>query len=183
MVVIPEEAPEDEEPENLIEISTASTMEPQVGTWGWKPWDGRTQAPAARLSSAPSVFSRSPRIYLTKPLGLPTAFGMTGMGGPVVMPVGWPLPHETNLLFPCRDAQIESLKKEVDVLRAEMEKIKLEVKPCWEAASAGERGAFGCCSIETPMGCSRRRVLAPSAVLQASPSARTQLLMGWDGGI
>lgn len=31
VVVIPEEAPEDEEPENLIEISTASTTEPQVG--------------------------------------------------------------------------------------------------------------------------------------------------------
>ncbi|KFP19517.1 Huntingtin-interacting protein 1-related protein, partial [Egretta garzetta] len=30
VVVIPEEAPEDEEPENLIEISTASTTEPQV---------------------------------------------------------------------------------------------------------------------------------------------------------
>uniref|UniRef100_A0A672TXC5 Huntingtin-interacting protein 1-related protein n=1 Tax=Strigops habroptila TaxID=2489341 RepID=A0A672TXC5_STRHB len=30
VVVIPEEAPEDEEPENLIEISTASTVEPQV---------------------------------------------------------------------------------------------------------------------------------------------------------
>lgn len=33
VVVIPEEAPEDEEPENLIEISTSST-EPQVGAWG-----------------------------------------------------------------------------------------------------------------------------------------------------
>nr|XP_009930838.1 PREDICTED: huntingtin-interacting protein 1-related protein [Opisthocomus hoazin] len=30
VVVIPEEAPEDEEPENLIEISTASTTEPQI---------------------------------------------------------------------------------------------------------------------------------------------------------
>lgn len=28
----------------------------------------------------------------------------------------------------CRDAQIESLKREVDTLRAEMEKIKLEVR-------------------------------------------------------
>lgn len=35
VVVIPEEAPEDEEPENLIEISTVSTTEPQVGTRGW----------------------------------------------------------------------------------------------------------------------------------------------------
>lgn len=34
VVVIPEEAPEDEEPENLIEISTTSTTEPQVGAWG-----------------------------------------------------------------------------------------------------------------------------------------------------
>lgn len=38
VVVIPEEAPEDEEPENLIEISTTSTMEPQVG--GVQGWDG-----------------------------------------------------------------------------------------------------------------------------------------------
>lgn len=35
VVVIPEEAPEDEEPENLIEISTTSTTEPQVGARGW----------------------------------------------------------------------------------------------------------------------------------------------------
>lgn len=35
MVVIPEEAPEDEEPENLIEISTTSTTEPQVREQGW----------------------------------------------------------------------------------------------------------------------------------------------------
>lgn len=34
VVVIPEEAPEDEEPESLIEISTASTTEPQVGARG-----------------------------------------------------------------------------------------------------------------------------------------------------
>uniref|UniRef100_A0A8C0B2F7 Huntingtin interacting protein 1 related n=1 Tax=Buteo japonicus TaxID=224669 RepID=A0A8C0B2F7_9AVES len=41
VVVIPEEAPEDEEPENLIEISTASTTEPQVGARGWD-WDTGT---------------------------------------------------------------------------------------------------------------------------------------------
>lgn len=34
VVVIPEEAPEDEEPENLIEINTASAAEQQVGAWG-----------------------------------------------------------------------------------------------------------------------------------------------------
>lgn len=78
VVVIPEEAPEDEEPENLIEISTTSTTEPQVGAWGW---DGG-QAPVSWLSSAASVLPRSPRICLSKPSGRPTAFGMTGMGGP-----------------------------------------------------------------------------------------------------
>lgn len=76
VVVIPEEAPEDEEPENLIEISTTSTTEPQVGAWGW---DGG-QGPMSWLSSAPSVLPRSPRICLSKPSGRPTAFGMTGMG-------------------------------------------------------------------------------------------------------
>lgn len=54
VVVIPEEAPEDEEPENLIEISTTSTTEPQVGAWGW---DGG-QAPMSWLNSAPSVLPR-----------------------------------------------------------------------------------------------------------------------------
>lgn len=44
VVVIPEEAPEDEEPENLIEISTASTTEPQVGARGWD-GDGEGQRP------------------------------------------------------------------------------------------------------------------------------------------
>lgn len=33
----------------------------------------------------------------------------------------------------CRDAQIESLTREVDTLRAEMEKIKLEVRPWYYA--------------------------------------------------
>uniref|UniRef100_A0A8C6K1A1 Uncharacterized protein n=1 Tax=Melopsittacus undulatus TaxID=13146 RepID=A0A8C6K1A1_MELUD len=73
VVVIPEEAPEDEEPENLIEISTTSTMEPQVTS---------------------DLFDQT-------------------FGPP-------------NGIRDDRDAQIESLKKEVDVLRAEMEKIKLE---------------------------------------------------------
>lgn len=49
VVVIPEEAPEDEEPENLIEISTTSTTEPQVGVWGWDavrlPCPGSAQHP------------------------------------------------------------------------------------------------------------------------------------------
>lgn len=63
-----------------------------------------------------------------------------------------------------RDAQIENLKKEVDVLRAEMEKIKLEVKPSRGAADVGERGVFWCCSVETLTGCSRSGVLAPSTV-------------------
>lgn len=63
-----------------------------------------------------------------------------------------------------RDAQIESLKKEVEMLRAEMEKIKLEVKPGRGAADVGERGVFWCCSMAAPVGCSRSEVLAPSAV-------------------
>uniref|UniRef100_A0A8C0ZKI9 ENTH domain-containing protein n=1 Tax=Cyanistes caeruleus TaxID=156563 RepID=A0A8C0ZKI9_CYACU len=45
VVVIPEEAPEDEEPENLIEISTTSTTEPQVGAWGWR--GGRLSCPGS----------------------------------------------------------------------------------------------------------------------------------------
>uniref|UniRef100_A0A8B9NCY4 Huntingtin interacting protein 1 related n=1 Tax=Accipiter nisus TaxID=211598 RepID=A0A8B9NCY4_9AVES len=75
VVVIPEEAPEDEEPENLIEISTASTTEPQVTS---------------------DIFEQT-------------------FGPP-------------NGIRDDRDAQIESLKKEVDMLRAEMEKIKLEAQ-------------------------------------------------------
>ncbi|KFO78943.1 Huntingtin-interacting protein 1-related protein, partial [Cuculus canorus] len=75
VVVIPEEAPEDEEPENLIEISTTSTTEPQVTS---------------------DIFEQT-------------------FGPP-------------NGIRDNRDAQIESLKKEVDMLRAEMEKIKLEAQ-------------------------------------------------------
>uniref|UniRef100_A0A803YMS5 Huntingtin interacting protein 1 related n=1 Tax=Meleagris gallopavo TaxID=9103 RepID=A0A803YMS5_MELGA len=75
VVVIPEEAPEDEEPENLIEISTVSTTEPQVTS---------------------DIFEQT-------------------FGPP-------------NGIRDDRDAQIESLKKEVDTLRAEMEKIKLEAQ-------------------------------------------------------
>ncbi|XP_031983498.1 huntingtin-interacting protein 1-related protein [Corvus moneduloides] len=75
VVVIPEEAPEDEEPENLIEISTTSTTEPQITS---------------------DLFEQT-------------------FGPP-------------NGVWDDRDAQIESLKKEVDTLRAEMEKIKLEAQ-------------------------------------------------------
>lgn len=50
------------------------------------------------------------------------------------------------------------------MLRAEMEKIKLEVKPSQGAAGAREWGVFWCCSMETLMGRSRNRVLAPCAV-------------------
>ncbi|XP_042684634.1 huntingtin-interacting protein 1-related protein isoform X2 [Centrocercus urophasianus] len=75
VVVIPEEAPEDEEPENLIEISTASTTEPQVTS---------------------DIFEQT-------------------FGPP-------------NGIRDDRDAQIESLTREVDTLRAEMEKIKLEAQ-------------------------------------------------------
>ncbi|KFP49967.1 Huntingtin-interacting protein 1-related protein, partial [Cathartes aura] len=75
VVVIPEEAPEDEEPENLIEISTASTTEPHITS---------------------DIFEQT-------------------FGPP-------------NGIRDDRDAQIENLKKEVDVLRAEMEKIKLEAQ-------------------------------------------------------
>lgn len=74
VVVIPEEAPEDEEPESLIEISTASTTEPQVGARGGAETRGWGQG----LSLTPSVLPRSPRIYFSKPSGRPTAFGMTG---------------------------------------------------------------------------------------------------------
>ncbi|POI35450.1 hypothetical protein CIB84_000802 [Bambusicola thoracicus] len=74
VVVIPEEAPEDEEPENLIEISTTTT-EPQVTS---------------------DLFEQT-------------------FGPP-------------NGIRDDRDAQIESLKREVDTLRAEMEKVKLEAQ-------------------------------------------------------
>lgn len=50
------------------------------------------------------------------------------------------------------------------MLRAEMEKIKLEVKPGRGAADVGEEGGFWCCSMVTLMGCSRSGVLAPSTV-------------------
>uniref|UniRef100_A0A8B9T7V9 Huntingtin-interacting protein 1-related protein n=1 Tax=Anas platyrhynchos TaxID=8839 RepID=A0A8B9T7V9_ANAPL len=76
VVVIPEEAPEDEEPESLIEISTPDALCP------------------------PQVTS--------------DLFQQT-FGPP-------------NGIRDDRDAQIESLKKEVDTLRAEMEKIKLEAQ-------------------------------------------------------
>uniref|UniRef100_A0A8C8VMV8 AP180 N-terminal homology (ANTH) domain-containing protein n=1 Tax=Pelusios castaneus TaxID=367368 RepID=A0A8C8VMV8_9SAUR len=75
VVVIPEEAPEDEEPENLIEISTAPQVEQQ---------------------NVPDIFEQT-------------------FGPP-------------NGVRDDRDLQIENLKKEVDLLRAELEKIKLEVR-------------------------------------------------------
>jgi len=94
---------------------------------GWGPCDGGDSAHSlGQLSTL--CLPRSPRIYLSKPLGHPTAFGMTGMGvhggrGGAAA-AAWDQPASLR-----RDAQIESLKKEVDMLRAEMEKIKLEVKP------------------------------------------------------
>ncbi|XP_067395732.1 huntingtin-interacting protein 1-related protein isoform X3 [Emydura macquarii macquarii] len=75
VVVIPEEAPEDEEPENLIEISTAPPVEQQ---------------------NVPDIFEQT-------------------FGPP-------------NGVRDDRDLQIENLKKEVDLLRAELEKIKLEAQ-------------------------------------------------------
>ncbi|XP_010220475.1 PREDICTED: huntingtin-interacting protein 1-related protein [Tinamus guttatus] len=76
VVVIPEEAPEDEEPETLIEIGTAPAVEQPVVT--------------------SDIFEQT-------------------FGPP-------------NGLRDDRDAQIESLKKEVDLLRAEMEKIMEKIK-------------------------------------------------------
>ncbi|XP_042297717.1 huntingtin-interacting protein 1-related protein isoform X2 [Sceloporus undulatus] len=75
VVVIPEEAPEDEEPENLIEISTAPTMEQQ---------------------NVSDIFEQT-------------------FGPP-------------NGMRDDRDLQIENLKKEIDLLRGELEKIKLEAQ-------------------------------------------------------
>uniref|UniRef100_A0A8D0GYL6 Huntingtin interacting protein 1 related n=1 Tax=Sphenodon punctatus TaxID=8508 RepID=A0A8D0GYL6_SPHPU len=75
VVVIPEEAPEDEEPENLIEISTAPVVEQQVVS---------------------DIFEQT-------------------FGPP-------------NGIRDDRDLQIENLRKEVDMLRAELEKIKLEAQ-------------------------------------------------------
>ncbi|XP_075754696.1 huntingtin-interacting protein 1-related protein isoform X1 [Pelodiscus sinensis] len=75
VVVIPEEAPEDEEPENLIEISTAPPVEQQ---------------------NVSDVFEQT-------------------FGPP-------------NGVRDDRDLQIENLKKEVDMLRAELEKMKLEAQ-------------------------------------------------------
>ncbi|KAJ7309771.1 hypothetical protein JRQ81_007838 [Phrynocephalus forsythii] len=75
VVVIPEEAPEDEEPEALIEISTAPTVEQQ---------------------NVSDIFEQT-------------------FGPP-------------NGLRDDRDLQIENLKKEIDLLRGELEKIKLEAQ-------------------------------------------------------
>ncbi|XP_038229700.1 huntingtin-interacting protein 1-related protein isoform X2 [Dermochelys coriacea] len=75
VVVIPEETPEDEEPENLIEISTAPPVEQQ---------------------NVSDIFEQT-------------------FGPP-------------NGVRDDRDLQIENLKKEVDLLRAELEKIKLEAQ-------------------------------------------------------
>ncbi|XP_048370426.1 huntingtin-interacting protein 1-related protein [Sphaerodactylus townsendi] len=75
VVVIPEEAPEDEEPENLIEISTAAPVEQAV---------------------ACDIFEQT-------------------FGPP-------------NGIRDDRDLQIENLKKEIDLLRGELEKIKLEAQ-------------------------------------------------------
>uniref|UniRef100_A0A2K5JIH2 ENTH domain-containing protein n=1 Tax=Colobus angolensis palliatus TaxID=336983 RepID=A0A2K5JIH2_COLAP len=76
VVVIPEEAPEDEEPENLIEISTG----PPAG----------------------------------EPMVVADLFDQT-FGPP------------NGSVKDDRDLQIESLKREVEMLRSELEKIKLEV--------------------------------------------------------
>uniref|UniRef100_A0A8D2LLH4 Huntingtin interacting protein 1 related n=1 Tax=Varanus komodoensis TaxID=61221 RepID=A0A8D2LLH4_VARKO len=81
VVVIPEEAPEDEEPENLIEISTAPTVEQQVR-------------------------------------GGLFCFGSGQYTGCVCR----------MILSVPRDLQIDNLKKEIDLLRAELEKIKLEAQ-------------------------------------------------------
>ncbi|XP_063000209.1 huntingtin-interacting protein 1-related protein [Elgaria multicarinata webbii] len=75
VVVIPEEAPEDEEPENLIEISAA---------------------PATEQPIVSDIFEQT-------------------FGPP-------------NGLRDDRDLQIENLKKEVDLLRGELEKMKLEAQ-------------------------------------------------------
>ncbi|EMP37090.1 Huntingtin-interacting protein 1-related protein [Chelonia mydas] len=83
VVVIPEEAPEDEEPENLIEISTAPPVD--------------STAPPGEQQNMSDIFEQT-------------------FGPP-------------NGVRDDRDLQIENLKKEVDLLRAELEKIKLEVKP------------------------------------------------------
>ncbi|XP_016779953.1 huntingtin-interacting protein 1-related protein isoform X5 [Pan troglodytes] len=82
VVVIPEEAPEDEEPENLIEISTG----PPVG----------------------------------EPVVVADLFDQTF--GP---PNGSVKDDRTSVP---RDLQIESLKREVEMLRSELEKIKLEAQ-------------------------------------------------------
>ncbi|XP_077164615.1 huntingtin-interacting protein 1-related protein isoform X1 [Paroedura picta] len=75
VVVIPEEAPEDEEPENLIEISTAPPVEQPVVC---------------------DIFEQT-------------------FGPP-------------NGIRDDRDLQIENLKKEIDLLRGELEKMKLEAQ-------------------------------------------------------
>ncbi|XP_060106118.1 huntingtin-interacting protein 1-related protein [Heteronotia binoei] len=75
VVVIPEEAPEDEEPENLIEISAAPPVEQPVVC---------------------DIFEQT-------------------FGPP-------------NGIRDDRDLQIENLKKEIDLLRGELEKIKLEAQ-------------------------------------------------------
>uniref|UniRef100_A0A8C5SF95 ENTH domain-containing protein n=1 Tax=Laticauda laticaudata TaxID=8630 RepID=A0A8C5SF95_LATLA len=76
VVVIPEEAPEDEEPENLIEISSAPSVEQQ---------------------NVSDIFEQT-------------------FGPP-------------NGVKDDRDLQIENLKKEIELLQTELQKIKLEVRP------------------------------------------------------
>ncbi|CAM4662420.1 huntingtin-interacting protein 1-related protein isoform X1 [Caretta caretta] len=82
VVVIPEEAPEDEEPENLIEISTAPPVD--------------STAPPGEQQNMSDIFEQT-------------------FGPP-------------NGVRDDRDLRIETLKKEVDLLRAELEKIKLEAQ-------------------------------------------------------
>ncbi|NXY50473.1 HIP1R protein, partial [Ceuthmochares aereus] len=143
VVVIPEEAPEDEEPENLIEISTTSTPEPQV------------TSDIFEQTFGPPNGIRDNRYR--GPWGRRWGSHCRGGGQPASL---------------CRDAQIESLKKEVDMLRAEMEKIKLEVRPGQEAAGVGKREGFWCCSMENLKGCSRSGSWHSVPHSGASPSAR-----------
>ncbi|NXA37346.1 HIP1R protein, partial [Eudromia elegans] len=99
VVVVPEEAPEDEEPETLIEIGTAPAVEQPV------------TSDLFEQTFGPPNGIRDDRYRRAAGAGA----GDRPWGRAQPAPLG-------------RDAQIESLRKEVDLLRAEMEKIKLEAQ-------------------------------------------------------
>ncbi|XP_023372612.1 huntingtin-interacting protein 1-related protein isoform X2 [Otolemur garnettii] len=106
VVVIPEETPEDEEPENLIEISTG----PPAGEPAVSLLSGSSSSPL-KLPSTPHLDGHCALLWQVVADLFDQTFG----------PPNGPLKDD-------RDLQIEALKREVEMLRGELEKIKLELK-------------------------------------------------------